>query len=489
MRTILVVDDDPNIGYLIEQYFDRPEYEVYTMLEGLKVAEAVGRIKPDIILLDLKLPDIDGVEVLKDLRKRGFQAPVVIITGYGSPRVAIETIKEGACEFLHKPFNLDELGSLIDRLLAEDNKPKSDSVSREDYGHYREAEGLVGRGPAITKLAKMIGQAASSDAPVLLTGEPGTEKDLTARLIHQNSSRKDKPFAVVNCAQYSPEALEEHLFGRVGSGERPLPEPWGKFEQCNGGSMFLNDVESVDPSIQGKLQTVLDKGIISRRGRAAVEVDVRVIAGSCQNLAKRTDEGKFSRQLFYNLRVISITLPALRERKSDIPELVTHLLNSCRRKGGTTPRVSSRAMEFLVNYSWPGNVRELESNVRSAAEMSSGGQILPEHLPIFHEVGLQAQLGSQKTGDDYSHLFLQTLGPVTDRIFRELKGKVRDKLVESLERTLVALALKQSQENQVKAAALLGISRNTLRERMLKFGLMEKTKAPAEEPVLYSRQN
>jgi DNA-binding NtrC family response regulator len=223
MKKILVVDDDPNIAEVIEEYFDRPEYDVCTMLYGEKVPETVARIKPDLILLDIKLPDVSGIEVLKTLRATGYQAPVVIITGNVSAGAAMEAMKEGAYEYLPKPFNLDELGQLVDKLLLQETVSPSGSDLEGECATFINVQELIGRSPEMLKIGKAIGQAALSDAPILLSGENGTGKEMVARLIHQNSKRKDKLFKVLNCSYPSPELQQDELFG---TGEQSRPDGW-----------------------------------------------------------------------------------------------------------------------------------------------------------------------------------------------------------------------------------------------------------------------
>ncbi len=473
MKRILVVDDDPAIADVIEQFFDSPEYDVCTLLAGEKVPETVSRIKPDLILLDLKLPDMDGIDVLKELKRVGSQAPVVIITGNVSAEVAMEAMKEGAYEYLPKPFRLEELSQLVGKLLPKD----VDLSSLEDEHRPVGSEELVGRSPQMLKIGKMIGQAASSEAPILITGESGTGKELVARIIHRNSRRKDKPFLMVNCAYPSPEMLEGELFGRTEKTDESSGYV-GKLELGNGGTIFLDDVSNMSLSIQNRLLSALKKGEIVTPGNKTIKVDVRIIAVSAGDLSKSVSAGEFMQELFYYLRVISIPLSPLRERKSDIPLFADYFLNKYREQSKERiEQVSADAMKLLMSYFWPGNVGELENNIYSAVVMCKGDQILPEHLPIFHEGKLQAQMDFQEGGDDYFQLFMQTLDPIGNRLFEDLKGKVYGRLITSLEKVLISMALKHCNSNQVKAAGLLGISRNTLRERMLKFGLCEREKA------------
>jgi DNA-binding NtrC family response regulator len=469
MRKILVVDDDPNIAEVIGQYFDRPGYDVCTLLCGEKVPETVSRIKPDLILLDLTLPDVDGMEVLKNLKQIGSRAPVVIITGNVSAEVAMETTREGAYEYLPKPFSLDQLGQLADKLLAKETEAPGESDPEAQPCGLRKAEELVGRGPEMLRIGKTIGQAALSDAPILLSGEKGTGKKLVARLIHQNSGRKDKPFVVLSCSHPSPEMVEEELFGSIGHASLDA-QSGGRLEQCNGGTILLDGIENLSPGAQSKLLGFLKAGQIDA-------ANVRIIASSSQDLSERMSRGAFMQELFYSLRVISIHIPALRERRSDIPLLAEYFLNKyCEQSGKTIAAISADAMRLLMSCSWPGNVEELENNLYSAVVMCQGDQILPEHLPISYDHPLTAQLDLHPSGGDWSGLFLQVLEPLRAKLFQDLKGQIQDRLVGSLEKSLISMALDECQGNQVKASDLLGISRNTLREKMSKFGLSKKEK-------------
>jgi DNA-binding NtrC family response regulator len=462
MRKILVVDDDPAVAEVIEQYFDRSLYDVCTMLRGEKVPETALRIKPDLILLDLTLPDVNGIDVLKNLKQTGSQAPVVIITGNVSAEMAMQTMKEGAYEYLPKPFSLDELGKLVDKLLAKDAGAEAQSGGRQPEPYDRPKE-LVGRSPEMLKIGKIIGQAALSAAPILLCGENGTGKELVARLIHQNSAKKDRPFLVVNCSYLSPEMLEKELHG---SGEN---------QSGYAGTVFLDGVESMGLEAQARLLRFLRAGHSNLRGEGAGASEVRVIASCSADLSEKVGQDTFMQELFYSLRVISVHIPPLRERRSDIPLLAEHFLRRyCKQNGKTIGAVSAEAMKLLLGYAWPGNVEELENNIYSAVVMCQGDQILPEHLPLAYPHSPAVPADWEKLQGDYSRLFLQSLEPLKSRLFDDLKGEIHDQLTGSLEKALIFMALRECNGNQVKASGLLGISRNTLREKMVRFGLLKK---------------
>jgi DNA-binding NtrC family response regulator len=476
MRKILVVDDDPNVAEVIEEYFDRSRYDVCTMLCGEKVPETALRINPDLILLDLTLPDVDGMQVLRNLKEAGSRAPVVIITGNVSAEKAMETMKEGAYEYLPKPFSLDELGKLVDKLLAKNVELSKESGSPDQAVSGERPKELVGRSPEMLKIGKIIGQAALSGAPILLSGENGTGKELIARLIHENSAGKDKPFLVVNCSYLSPEMLERELYGS-GRIQGDDYNKSGEGKPGNTGTVFLDGVESMSLEAQALLLKFLRAGHGKTRGEK-----VRVMASCWGDLSEKVNQGTFMQELFYSLRVISIHVPALKERRSDIPLLAEHFLRRyCRQNGKVIGAISAEAMKLLMNYNWPGNVEELENNVYSAVVMCQGDQILPEHLPLVYEHSLPLLPYGEPAGGDYSRLFLQSLEPLKGRLFEDLKGRIHDQLMGSLENTLIFMALAECRGNQVKASGLLGISRNTFREKMLKFGLSkkEKTQSPA----------
>jgi len=272
--------------------------------------------------------------------------------------------------------------------------------------------------------------------------------------------------------------LEGELFGEGGKTDESCTT-MGKLELCRDGTILLGDIGSMSLSFQSKLLRVLKKGEIGSRGDKTVRLAARIIAASTRDLSHSVSEGEFMQELFYNLRVISIPVPPLREKISDIPLLAEYFLHKyCEQSKKMITHISADAMKLLMSHSWPGNVRELENNIYSAVVMCQGDRILSEHLPIFYEGQLQARIDVQQGKDDYPFLFMQTLDPIRDKLFKDLKGEVHRRLTDSLEKTLISMALKHCQNNQVKTADILGVSRNTLRERIQKFGLLEKEMPP-----------
>jgi DNA-binding NtrC family response regulator len=408
------------------------------------------------------------------MKEKELKIPVIVITGFISTEAAIETMKQGAYEFVTKPFQLEKLAKIVDKALQE-KKGGGDSsgFGREDRPEGEE-DVIVGKSPEIVEIAKLIGQVAPTDASVLVMGESGTGKELVARAIHRNSLRKDKPFLSVNCAALPEALLESELFGYekgafTGAYQRKL----GKFEQGDKGTIFLDEIADMSLMTQSKVLRVLQEQEFERvGGNQSTKVDVRIIAATNKSLVNCIKEGNFRVDLFYRLKVVSIYLPPLRERKSDIPLLAEYFLKKYARLiSKNVEGISDSGLKVLQKYPWPGNVRELENNIHTAVVMSKGGLLLPEHFPIHSENGERLEIDFEKVKKDYYKVFSEILEPVFPKILANSDGHIYDHLEEALERTVFDLSLKYCQGNQVKTSELLGVSRNTLRDRMKKFGL------------------
>lgn len=475
MNTLLVVEDDSKLGEAIIQYFSSKDFQVHHILGGQKTDQVVTNLKPDLVLLDLKLPEMNGLDILKELKKGNPKLPVVIMTGYSSTEIVIESMKQGAEEYIAKPFQLEKLEEIINQVLKRKDSRlsfKAPLIKRIDSD---EATGeIVGQSPEVVEIAKLIGQVAGTDAPVLITGESGTGKELVARAIHSNSLRKDKSFLSINCAALPETLLESELFGHEkGAFTGAYTKKLGKFEQCSGGTIFLDEIADMSLLTQGKVLRVLQQQEFERvGGTQTVKVDVRVIAATNKSLVNCIKTNTFRVDLFYRLKVVSIHVPPLRERKSDVPLLINYFIKKYVAKSGKQVRgISKEALELLTDYPWPGNVRELENNVYTAVVMSKEGILQPEHFPVFREKGDKINIDFQKIKEDYSKIFSEVLEPLSHKIFCTSQGKVYDHLIWALEKSLVSSVLRYTKANQVKAAKLLGISRNTLRERMAKYNL------------------
>ena len=470
-----MIEDDSKLAKSIIQYFSSKEFQVHHLREGQKTNQVVSNVRPDLVLLDLRLPGVYGLDILKELKKENPTLPVVIMTGYSSAEVVIESMKQGAEEYIAKPFQLEKLEEIVKQVLKRKDfrlNLEASLIKRIDSDGARGE--IIGRSPEIVEIAKLIGQVASTDASVLILGESGTGKELVARAIHRNSPRKDRPFISVNCAALPENLLESELFGHekgafTGAYHRKL----GKFEQCDGGTIFLDEIADMSLLTQSKVLRVLQRQEFERvGGEQTIKVNVRVIAATNKSLVNCMKEKTFRVDLFYRLKVVSIYMPALRERKSDIPLLVENFIRKFAHKANKQIKgVSDEAMKFLFKYSWPGNVRELENNIHSAIVMSKGDVLLPEHFPIFQEKDQAPNLDFEVIKEDYSKMFNQILRPIYSKLFCASEGKVYDHLIWALEKSLVENALKYCKGNQVRAAQLLGMSRNTLRNRISKYTL------------------
>ncbi len=476
MKKILVIDDDPNISKSLTESFNPDQFEINSTFKGSEAIRTISCICPDLILLDLKLPDMSGLELLKRIKDKKSDQLVIVITGYSSTQSAIECIKEGAYEYISKPFGINELRDLINKAL---NKVEPEEKVRngitESLNLHECKDELIGQSPEMVEIAKLIGRVASTDASVLILGESGTGKELVAKAIHRNSQRKDRPFLSVNCAALPETLLESELFGHekgafTGAYHRKL----GKFEQCDGGTIFLDEIADMSLLTQSKVLRVLQQQEFERvGGEQTIKVNVRVIAATNKSLVNCIKEETFRVDLFYRLKVVSIYIPPLRERKSDIPLLVQIFVRKFAHQVNKQIKgISDQAMKLLFKYSWPGNVRELENNIHSAMVMSKGDVLLPEHFPVFQEKEPLLNFDSQTIKEDYPKMFSQILEPVCGKIFCASEGKVYDQLVRALEKSLVDCALKYCKGNQVRAAQLLGICRNTLRNRISRYKLL-----------------
>jgi DNA-binding NtrC family response regulator len=474
MKQILLIEDDPKICESLNNYFVSESLKLHTLSEGNGALETISQLKPDLILLDINLPGMSGFEILKGIKEKELKIPIIVITGYISTEAAIETMKQGAYEFVTKPFQLEKLARIVDKALQE-KKGGGDSSNFGRDGKPEEEEGLIiGKSPEIVEIAKLIGQVAPTNAAVLIMGESGTGKELVARAIHRNGLRKDKPFLSVNCAALPEALLESELFGYergafTGAYQRKL----GKFEQGDKGTIFLDEIADMSLMTQSKVLRVLQEQEFERvGGNQSIKVDVRIIAATNKSLVNCIKDGNFRVDLFYRLKVVSVYLPPLRERKSDIPLLADYFLKKYTRLiGKGVDGISNDGIKILLKYPWPGNVRELENNIHTAVVMSKGGMLMPEHFPIYSENKEKLDIDFEKIKKDYHKLLSQILEPIFPKILANSDGQIYDHLEEALERTVFDLSLKHCQGNQVKTSELLGVSRNTLRDRMKKFGL------------------
>ncbi|HEX9750664.1 MAG TPA: sigma-54 dependent transcriptional regulator [candidate division Zixibacteria bacterium] len=468
--TVLLVDDDPEIAQAVANFLSPERFRVEVVGDGALVLSTVRHVQPDVILLDVHLPSISGLDLLKEIKATAASIPVIIVSGHVSTDNAIEAMKQGAFEYVTKPFRLATLEQTIIRACGRAAGP----FPRDDEDVVPADGQIIGKSPEIVAVAKMIGQVADADAPVLLMGESGTGKELVARAIHRNSRRAGATFCSVSCAASNEDFLEAELFGGIGGSERGRPGRAGKLEEATGGTVFLDEIADLSLLVQSRLFRVLDDNLIEHPGtHETIHTNVRIIAATSQSLVDLMKEGRFRVDLFYKLKVVSLFLPPLRERKADIRLLSDYFIRKYSRLAHRPPKpLASRAYDQLLRYHWPGNVRELENAIHTAVVLAREAELIPEDFPMLADVRQAVPPDLDKMHGDYCDLFRRTLRPAFEQMVGNSEGRIYTELTAALDEALVEAALEATQNNQVRAAQLLGISRNTLRERMRRFSMV-----------------
>jgi len=449
MKKILIVDDEPHIMELLSTALEDEGYRIIVANNGKEAVSQVKKEKPQVMLLDIKMPDMDGVEVLRQMKKINKATSVIMMTAHGAMDTVVEAIKLGAYDYITKPIDLNKLKSLVNGAFEVKVLDEKASIQRKTEEEHK-LENIVGKNPKMLEVYKMIGKVVNNKATVLIQGETGTGKELVARAIHFNSILRKGPFVAVDCASLPEDLLESELFGHEkGAFTGAIAQKMGKFELASGGTLFLDEIGNLDLTTQAKLLRVLQEKKIERvGGTKPIKIDVRIIAATNRNLEKALKKGAFREDLYYRLNVVTINLPPLKERKDDIPFLVEYFLSRYRLESvGRTKYVPPETMDFLIRYNWPGNVRELENVIERAIVMGKGDAILPQDLPL--EI--------QKTLDSS-----QLTSPSNTRL--SLKERIAQ-----LEKEIIIDALKESDWIQTKAAKLLGTSRRIIKYKMEKY--------------------
>jgi nitrogen regulation protein NR(I) len=476
MSKLLLIDDEEDVQYSFRRIFDSPEIELTTASSGEDGLKLIPKIKPDLVLMDIRMGGITGMETLRRIRQMDTKLLVILMTAYGTTQTAIEAMKLGAYDYLLKPFDVPKLKDIVHNAL----KAARDMKQVVSYQPLLESEdydlGIVGRSDAMQQVFKLIGQVAASDATALITGESGTGKELVARAIYHHSERNQQPFLAVNCAAIPEQLLESELFGHErGAFTGATTQRIGKFEQCNKGTIFLDEIGDMTPPTQTKILRVLQSGTFERvGGNQPIQVNVRVIAATNKPLEQAVAARQFREDLFYRLNVVRIHIPPLRERREDIPLLVNYFLKKTARDQQREPKsIASAAVKALEKYHWPGNVRELENIIRRAHVIAKSGAILPGDLPaeVTGQGVANISLGSGLTDGSAADAAL-----LARQLFHIAKRDPKLKVLPAVERELVIEALKDTDNNQVQAAKLLGITRATLRKRIEKFGIQREMK-------------
>lgn len=464
MKNVLVIDDDEKICWAFEQFLEEEGYVpsiANNAEEGLK---RIAAERPDVVLLDVKLPGMSGLEALAQIRARHPAVIVIIITAYDDVETTVEAMRLQAFDFVPKPIDLDVVKSTLERAFRTQSVRSTLPVKRrrkppkEKRGHR-----LVGKSDQMREIYKLIGIMASNTMTVLIEGETGTGKDLVARAIHAGSARSAMPFVPVNCGALPDELLESELFGYEAgafTGAKAGGKP-GRFELANGGTLFLDEVGNMTPALQVKLLRALQTQEIERLGGTRIlTVDVRVIAATNRELGHMVRQGQFREDLYYRFKRIALHLPPLRERLEDVPLLITHFLQLAQDELGKSIRgISEAGMERLRRYEWPGNIRELENCIRSAATLARADVIMPEDLPIEVQTGRSLISATASRLEDSLKTTLH--GMIQEAIADE-NGTLYEEVIAMVDKVLLGLVLDECSGNHSKTAALLGMSRTTL---------------------------
>jgi two-component system nitrogen regulation response regulator GlnG len=465
MRRILLIDDEPVIQHAFRKAFHAPEYAVDTARTASEGLARFAELTPDVVVLDIHLPDADKLEAYERFRKINARIPILLITGHGTTDLAIEAMKQGAFDYLIKPLRYEQLQELIDRACVSSRLMNVPAVLSDGRSSTENADALVGRSPEMQDVYKAIGRVAATDTQVLILGESGTGKELVARAIYQHSQRKDKPFLAINCGAIPETLIESELFGHekgafTGADRKRI----GKFEQCGGGTLFLDEVGEMPLLAQVKLLRVLQEQRFERvGGTEIVETNVRVIAATNVDLEKQVAAGKFRSDLYFRLNGYSLSLPPLRERGDDLVLLTDHYLRCFSRElQRPIPVMPPETRELLRSYSWPGNVRELQSVLKRGVLTMSGAVLHPEDLTISRTVPVTAN--EVKAGFNLDQFIEQRLEAES----RDLYGEC----LAQMERRLLVRVLTQTGGNQLRAAEILGITRGSLRHKLRTLGIV-----------------
>ncbi|RKY63040.1 MAG: sigma-54-dependent Fis family transcriptional regulator [Candidatus Latescibacterota bacterium] len=468
---VLLVEDDRVARVPLRDDIAEAGYDVDEAGSAEEALELLGKKGYDVVVTDLRMPGMDGIELLERIKAESPDTEVIVITAYGTVRTAVRAMKLGAYEYLTKPFDNEELLLLLERIRRMREVMEENVRLRRRLEERYRLEDMVGKGHKMQEVFRLIRTVASSDSTVLLQGETGTGKELAAHAIHELSPRRDGPFVKVSCAALSRELLESELFGHVrGAFTSAIKDKPGKFELADGGTIFLDEVDDIPLELQVKLLRVLQEREFERvGGTMTIRVDVRVIAATKVDLLERVRRGLFREDLYYRLNVVPIRLPPLRERKEDVPLLMEHFL----RKLGAEGRIemTPEAMKLLMDYDWPGNVRELENLVERLVVVGAGPKVGPEDLPpeirspAPRERGpsLEEVLRRQEELERMIRMLGSSEPRLGDASFEEI--------VEAKERELITEALRRTGGNKTKAAELLGMKLSTFRDKMKRLGL------------------
>ena len=451
-KLILLVDDEAGVREALCDILQDNGYRVECASGGRECLEKMESLNPDTVLMDIRMPDLDGIRVLEALIQRGKNAPVILITAYGSTETTIEAMKLGAFDYLMKPLKVKEILETVSRAV-EIKELMDGSASQRGEGEEIDSYAMIGLSGIMQNVYKTIGRVANTNATVLIRGESGTGKELVARAIHGNSVRKDRPFTKINCASIPENLLESELFGyEKGAFTGAVAAKPGKFEMANRGTLFLDEIGEMSLNTQAKLLRVLQEREFERvGGTETIRVDVRIIAATNKDLDLSIEEGGFREDLFYRLNVVEIVMPPLRERKSDLPDLIKHLIRHCNLEyKKSITGFTAEALVLLKSYDWPGNIRELKNICERAVLMSSGPLLTVEDLPI------SLQKKSRRAG-----------------WLSDIPGGSLKEIVAEVEKEVILRSLEENNWNRSAVAQALKMNRSTLYAKMKELGIID----------------
>ncbi len=456
MTTILIVDDEKSMREFLKILLVKEGYKVITARDGDQALELMQNSPADLVISDIRMPGISGLELLARIKDNDEDVPVIMITAFASPNDAVQAMKSGAYDYISKPFNVDEIKSVIHAATKRNDISVKSEQAEQLFPH------IIGKSKEMLKIFDMIARIAPTPANVLIYGESGTGKELVAQAIHQRSNAQSHPFVPITCSAIPEELMESELFGHVkGSFTGAFSDKHGLFQEANNGTAFLDEIGELTPIIQTKLLRVLqEREVKPVGGTKHLPIRVRIIAATNRILEEEIQAGRFREDLFYRLAVVPIRVPSLRERKSDIPLLVEHFLKKYSTLLGKEIReISSYALEVLMDYDFPGNVRELENIIERGVALETSNIILPENL------SLTRSLQSRKTPDAGAPAFVAAADEA------ELYERGLENVIADLEKRLIQHALGQCGNSKTKAAELLGLSFRSLRYKAKKYGL------------------
>ncbi len=463
MKKILIVDDEENVRYSFKKFFRDGHTTISEAKNGNEAISLLKKETFDLVLMDIEMPGLSGLEAIQHVKKMHPNLPVIIMTAFGTTERVIAAMKYGAFEYIEKPFDLDRLKEIVKEALYTKYVNTTEAPLPAETKDIESHDEIVGGSIEMKEVFKMIGRVAASDVSVLISGESGTGKELVAKALHRFSDRSEKPFVAINCAAIPDNLLESELFGyEKGAFTDAGQSKAGKFEQADGGTLFLDEIADMSLTLQAKLLRVLQEGTFERLGsNKIIKSNVRIISASNKNLDEAIAEGKFREDLYYRLKVITITIPPLRMRKDDIPLLALHFLGLYTKSLKRPPTLlPDESLEILEKQHWPGNVRQLENLMKRAILLSKNNVITPEVLELELNSGTMEDVRPPR----------KSLSALPED-FDHYNGHLYKYVIEQTEKELIHRTLQHTKGNQSRASKLLGISRAMLYERIEKFGI------------------